>query len=254
MKKQYLTLIISFFLLYCIGLSDEIVLSDSNDVKAQIATIFNLKENPLTSEQIKQIIVIDANSLALPFVHQMLAKKELWQVQIDSLILAKESIGRQRYLYDQGFTLLLDPVTGNPILISSKYKGIDPNMLPEPPNAIAEERMLKSSSEQYHGFPETPPQITFYDALKIIETKGMGSPYIAKEIHAVYVMHSYLEKEPIPAWVVTLRGIPPIPPPSRNPDVPVWQRNRMRYIIDVMTGEIMLAKTSPLPVGFQKSS
>jgi hypothetical protein len=77
---------------------------------------------------------------------------------------------------------------------------------------------------------------------------GIGSPFLAKEIHGVYVMHSRMGSTPRPVWAITLRGLPPMAARGSYGDtIPVWQRNHMRNVLDARSGEVLFATNSPQP-------
>ena len=83
------------------------------------------------------------------------------------------------------------------------------DMRPEP-NATSAQAQLEATGERYLAFPTIDPKITFLDALDVVLSSGIGSPFHAKEIDGLYVMHSKGESDPRPAWVITLRGLPPM--------------------------------------------
>ncbi|MHC4389663.1 MAG: hypothetical protein ACYSX1_13800, partial [Planctomycetota bacterium] len=135
-----------------------------------------------------------------------------------------------------------------------------------PPAAIAEAQM-RASQELYLGFPAVPPKLSLVDALDCIWSAVVGTPYEAKEIYAVYVMHSKMPQSPLgwqarPLWVITLRGIPPIsfvgdpamiPGAEAAKDVgSVRELNHLRYGVDAVSGQVLFATTAPQPVGPDK--
>jgi hypothetical protein len=118
-------------------------------------------------------------------------------------------------------------------------------MRPLPSGASAQEQ-LQAEKEIYHQFPLEDPKVSFLDALDIVLTEGIGSPFVAKAIHGVYVMHSRMDSRPRPVWAITLRGIPPLPARGEYADtIPVWKRNHIRNVVDAMTGENLFATNSP---------
>jgi hypothetical protein len=78
--------------------------------------------------------------------------------------------------------------------------------------------------------------------------KGIGSPFMAKEIYRNYVVQSRGASPRRAVWVVTLRGLPPIPSHGPQGDsIPVWQRNYMRNVVDDETGVNLFATNGPHP-------
>ena len=116
------------------------------------------------------------------------------------------------------------------------------------PSGEAGEAQLRGQQEIYLGLPTTEPRIKFLDALDLILSKGVGSPFLAKEIHGVYVLDSRMKSPARAVWAITLRGLPPIPVDGPHGDtVPAWQRNHMRNVLDDATGEVLFATNSPQP-------
>ena len=116
------------------------------------------------------------------------------------------------------------------------------------PDGEAAEQQLQQLTERYAGLPGTPPRRSLLQALDAILTGGIGDPLRARDIQALYVMHSYRGKPPSPAWVITLNGIPPLP--HKGPQgarVPVWQLNHIRNVVDANTGKPLFATTIPQP-------
>jgi hypothetical protein len=196
---------------------------------------------------------VDVNDNTTPFLHEKTSGKGLWRVSSKNVRLSLKSAPpafEDKYL--RNFDVLIDPNTGHLLKITSKFDGTDANMLPEPPAQLAQKQMM-AAREMYHGFPVEPPQISFLDALDAIFAKGVGSPLLAKEIHAVYVTHSKMDSKPRSAWVITLRGIPALPviggPPNfpRSKWPPVYQRNHIRNVVHAHSGRILLASTIPQP-------
>jgi len=183
-----------------------------------------------------------------PFLSKQLIGSQAWQVEFENVSLRLESaIPGYQDQFQRKFIVLIDRNTGQLLSITSKFEGKDPDMRPIASGESAEEQ-LRAEEETYHGLPDEEPKIGFLDALDIVLSDGIGSPFLAKEIYASYVMHSRMDSEPRPVWIVTLRGLPPMP--ARGPygdSIPVWQRNHMRNIIDAMTGESLFATNSPQP-------
>jgi hypothetical protein len=52
----------------------------------------------------------------------------------------------------------------------------------------------------------------------------------------------------LPAWVVTLRGLPPLEAHGAGgAAVPIWQRNHMRNVVDAIMGRVLFATNTPQP-------
>ncbi|NIP25051.1 MAG: hypothetical protein GWN67_14770 [Phycisphaerae bacterium] len=212
-----------------------------------------------TLEQItKSFRRVDVNDDNTPFLHRQInGKKNVWRIKIKNVRLKlKSAIPGFKDRYLRTFEVLIDPNTGHLLRITSTCDVNDPNMLPEPPAKEAEIQLMRMG-EIYHGFPAEPPKINFLDALDAVLSKGIGSPFLAKEFYGLYVMESRGSAQPRPVWAITLRGIPPrplkaIPTAFRHlPDdelVPVWVRNHIRNVVDDVTGQVLFATSCPQPV------
>ncbi|MBN1843970.1 MAG: hypothetical protein JW883_17045 [Deltaproteobacteria bacterium] len=183
-----------------------------------------------------------------PFLWQDIIGRQAWQVEFDGVGLRlKSAIPGFQDQYSRTFFVFIDESTGQLLSIQSVFDGKDPDMRPQPSGATAEAQ-LRAEEEIYHKHPEDDPKVLFLDALDTVLSKGIGSPFFAKEIHGVYVMHSRMGSRPRSVWAITLRGLPPISAHGRYADsIPVWQRNHMRNVVDATTGENLFATNSPQP-------
>jgi len=228
-------------------------LTKQSDVNAYVDELTGFGELEGISKSFERVDINDDNT---PFLHREInGKKGIWRIEIKNVRLKLKSASpgfEDRYV--RNFQILVDPNSGHLLKITSTFDGNDPNMLPEPPAAVAE-RQMRGTNELYHGFPTEPPKISLLDALDRVPT----SPLQAKEIYAVYVMQSHRMGRkfgwgPRPMWAITLRGIPPIPPKGGPPDrrkqdlAPVWQSNHVRVIVDARTGRLLFGTNIPQPL------
>jgi hypothetical protein len=100
-------------------------------------------------------------------------------------------------------------------------------------------------------FFDTPPKISFIEALNIVDDFGIGRPYYAKEMDAQYIWYSnvWQAKESQCVWIINLRGIPEIPygtPPGGIP-ANIREVNHIRYIINAENGDILRVGNTPHP-------
>ena len=185
-----------------------------------------------------------------PFLGERNHGKAAWRVDYPDVDLRFASAETGfKDLYRRIFSVRLLASDGQLLFIESSYQGEpDPDLRPMPPCGPATAQ-LSMEDEVYEGYPEDNPELTFIDALEAILNGGSGSPFLAKAIHAVYVLHSRMGSEQRAVWAVTLRGLPPLPAHGRYGDqVPVWQRNHMRNVVDANTGEVLFATNSPQPL------
>ena len=183
-----------------------------------------------------------------PFLWKHFSGKPCWKVDFDEVSLRlKSSVPNFRDKYVRKFSVLLDDSTGQLLGVASLFDGKDPDLRPQPSGAAAE-LQLRGQEEIYHGLPPEGPRLTLLATLDVVLSKGVGSPFLAKEIHASYVLHSRSGGPQRAVWVITLNGLPPIPVDGPYGDtVPVWQRNHMRNVVDDETGVNLFATNSPQP-------
>ena len=188
-----------------------------------------------------------------PFLHRQIALMPAWRVTYGagSLVL-RAATSEERDQYQRTFVALVEKATGRIISVTSSFVGPRGDMRPEP-SAASAERQLKARKEAYLGLPTVAPKVTFLDALNVVLRSGTSSPLQAKEIAGQYLLHTHLGSEPKPVWIITLRGVPPIPPvgpPGMDAStVPVWQLNHLRVVIDAMTGQFIFGSSDPQPDG-----
>ncbi len=180
-----------------------------------------------------------------PFVWRELIGAAAWRVEFADVRLdIKAAAEGVKDKFRRTFVVLLLEETGRVWSVRSIWPEPVPELKPEPPPDVAEAQM-RPEKDLYVGLPDANPRINFLDALGIVLNNGVGSPFQAKEIDAVYVMESERSSVPRPVWAITLRGIPPLP--VSDPSIPVWQRNRMRNVVNVTTGKLLFATNSPQP-------
>ena len=194
----------------------------------------------------KRVDIIKDNT---PFLHEKVkGRKNVWLVEMKNFHLKIKTPDPDfKDRYNRNFKILIDPNNGELLRISSKYDGNDPDV-GTAPNAEKVEKEFPN--RKYLGFPDTLPNISFIDALNIVQKFGVGMPYNAKEIDAQYVWYSdefRTKGEPQLVWIIDLRGIPPIAPPLSDDATDIRAVNHIRYVINAETGIILQAGNSPSP-------
>jgi hypothetical protein len=218
--------------------------NEENAIKlAKHLTNLDAISKKISAERIK---IVEDNT---PFLWKQFIGKQAWQVKFeDGSLKLKSAIPGFQDKYKRNFIVLLDEATGKLLKVQSKYEGEAPEMRPAPTGASAEAQ-LRGDQENYLGLPTTNPHHNFLEALDLVLSKGVGSPFLAKEINGVYVIHTKMNSDPKPVWVITLRGLPPIPIGGPQEDaVPEWQRNHMRNVIDDVAGIVLFATNNPHPI------
>ena len=86
--------------------------------------------------------------------------------------------------------------------------------------------------------------------IKMLIQKTVAVPIISKEMNAQYIWYSdkyNTNGEPQLVWIIDLRGIPEILPPSSDGPTGIRQVNHIRYVINAETGEILSVANWPSP-------
>jgi hypothetical protein len=183
-----------------------------------------------------------------PYIWKEYNGRQGWHVEMAEVALRfKSALPSATDRYQRKFVVLLDAGTGHLVSVVSHYDGKDPDLRDQPSGAAAE-MQLGAEDEIYYGLPDQAPRLTFLQALETVLNKGIGSPFLAKEIYGNYVLHSRAGSPQRRVWVITLRGLPPIPARGEHGNsVPAWQRNHMRNVVDDETGTNLFATNSPQP-------
>jgi hypothetical protein len=182
-----------------------------------------------------------------PFLGERNVGKRAWRVNYPkSSLKFASAAGGLKDRFRRTCVVMLEAASGRLFFVTSTYAGPpDPDMRPMPSSGLATAQ-LSNEGEVYDGYPDEDPRVDFLAALERILGHGMGSPFLAKEIHGAYVLHSRMGAKPRPVWAITLRGLPPFAAHGPDPkSVPVWQRNHMRNVVDAVTGQVLFATNQP---------
>lgn len=179
-----------------------------------------------------------------PYLQAQVVGRPLWRIEVHGWrIELKSSPPGFTDRYARTFDIYLDPETGHPVRIESRWPASQPAMRPPPSAASAAEQMQRAGQEQYHGFPEQAPEVSFVQALDSVQRIG-GNPMIAKQIVALYVMWSSMGNQTQPVWAITLRGVPPR---KRRGKQSHEVDSQWRYIVNAQTGECVIGTNVPVP-------
>jgi hypothetical protein len=184
-----------------------------------------------------------------PFIaQQIVGLGPVWQVAWQGIRLSLPSAAGAADQHTRNVIVRIAQGTGQFLGGILRAEGdLPPGVRPTPEGEEAQQQ-LRQLGESYEGLPRMPPRQSLMQALDAILSRGVGNPLQAREIQVLYVLHTQRGRAPIPAWVITLNGIPPIPhkgPPGAR--VPVWQRNHIRNVVDANTGTPLFATTVPQP-------
>ena len=184
-----------------------------------------------------------------PFIGQQIAGLgPVWRVVWQGVRLSLPSAAGAADPHARSVIVRIAQGTGQLLGGVLRVEGDLPSAVRPTPEGDEAQQQLRQLGESYDGLPRMPPRQSLMQALDAILSRGVGNPLQAREIQALYVLHTQRGRAPIPAWVITLNGIPPIPhkgPPGAR--VPVWQRNHIRNVIDANTGTPLFATTVPQP-------
>jgi len=184
-----------------------------------------------------------------PFLSQQIIGRHAWRIDFGpGSLLLKSAVSGFRDRYPRNFSVFLEIQSGRLLAVRSRFKGAPGDMRPEPPAASGEEQLSAAGAERYVGFPTADPKITFLDAVDAVPAGGIGSPFLAKEIDGTYVMDSSMGAPARAVWMVTLRGIPPIPAFGTSASsVSEWQLNHIRNAVDHTNGKVLFSTDVPQP-------
>jgi len=177
-----------------------------------------------------------------PFLAYRINGRRVWRIEFNDVILRLEKATPEELeKHPRDFVVYIDPEPGHLLKVVSQMEGYDEEDWHKPAAELAEKQLGRH--EQYPGFPDKEPHVAFVDALGAIRT----NPICAQEIVALYVMHSHLDKAPRPVWDIHLYGIRTALS-IKAPDLPSYQRDHWRVLVDAVTGDFIFGGNSPHPV------
>jgi hypothetical protein len=225
-------------------MSGQSSISNSPEAVARASQLTEL--NTLTKKITSQRVTVKDEPT--PYIGKRYEGLAAWTVEFTDVALKfKSAMPNFADKYKRKFVVLLDEKTGQLISVTSHFDGKDPDLLELSP-ADSAERQLSEEDEVYHGLPAADPKLTFLDALEVVLNKGIGSPFVAKEIYGNFVLHSRGKSPQRAVWVINLRGLPPLSAHGAHGDsVPIWQRNHMRNVVEDQTATNLFATNSPQP-------
>jgi hypothetical protein len=199
-----------------------------------------LKKTPDTALTTRaELVIIEEDRT--PFLADSVIGKQVWKVYIGGVKLDLPDWYAVDSQPGRTFEILIDAETGRCFGAYARCHGCDPNLSPEPPSDSSTAQ-LRSSTETFKGFLGEPPPVTLAQALNA----AVGSnPVKAKEIVAVCVMWSYMDKPAKPVWSIIGRGIPPLDFRDTDRLRPLFKRNRMRTVVDATNGKSIMVINRP---------
>jgi len=175
----------------------------------------------------------------------MINGHEVWRVTVPDWFVTFDEFPDAKDQYRRTLDIFLDPETGKFLKLKTRW----PEGVPEPQDTVAPDAATAEYQllpDKYLGIPSEPPPITFMEALKVCNTWA-GDALHAKQIEAVWVLWSTMDRDPRPMWIITLWGIPPIPAfgPREFPD---YMTENLRIIVDPEKKQWLQATQRPFRV------
>ncbi len=189
-------------------------------------TGFDELRNFELDKSLNEVQLITVHDSTTPFLSDSINGKTAWAVEFENIVL-------QANASPITFTVILDAETGRLFEIRSKYEG-PPEKRPCEPSAKLAEQQLGMTIERYLGLPQTPPSVSFLQALD----SAFTSPVHASLTIARYVIYSSQGRAEQPVWAISLHGLPPIPVKHGTIDF-------MRSVINAETGERIMEVNLP---------
>jgi hypothetical protein len=189
--------------------------------------------------EIEKIESANLSDVNIPFLSESLNGKKGIRITFapGHLILPSDTKSDR---YTRQFQVLFDEDAKRIILVTSTLTDASISVPREAATADAEAD-LRHTVEEYKGFPDSPPTITFMDALDSVHRSAPIEPAWAKEIDGVYVMHSLNGEKARPMWIIRFRGVPSLET-RLGPD---WESNSLRSVIDASTGKRLFSTNTP---------
>ena len=211
----------------------------------------NGKSLSLQVADVEPVTLIDSTT---PFLWKLTSSKSAWKVSVKGLAAESWNATATQGLDD--LEIYIDSLTGKFIKAVYRIRPLDSVDDPELPASDAEQQ-IKGIGHSYLEIPNDPPPVGFYDALQC----DVSDMLRAKEILIQYVLFTYRfatgeidyshpvmndSIAPRLAWVISLRGIPPLQGRGGSSDyLPAYVRNRYRVVINATTGRPITSGTAP---------
>jgi hypothetical protein len=196
------------------------------------------------------VAVVDFTDTITPYLGEYATGHRVWRVTMTDLRVAdrKDSV----HDWPGRIEAFVDSASGNLLKVVWTRMELDPENDLEVGAATAEKEMAVNG-EVYESCPIEAPATSFAAAASVCP----HSPLSAKQIVGQYVMWREGGRATRPVWVLQFRGIPSIwsvapsaPPIPNRPDVksyqaPLYQQNRMRYVVNAHSGNCITGSTIP---------
>jgi len=132
------------------------------------------------------------------FLDSTLLNHPLWKLEYENIPLASS---KGDMVYPSKFTVLIDSLTGQLLMLTSDYAGYD--SLVEKPEAMSHQGFAFPIAFKFIELPAGPPTHSF---LQILSPKKAAQPTYARQYSAYYLTCSLLGENPKSYWFVVRRG------------------------------------------------
>lgn len=195
-----------------------------------------------SQDDLKDVSLVEYKDSTTAFLSQVLSGRPAWRIRYDSFSFSSEDLDS---LNDHQRTAIvfIDSATGQLLRATFTVKGGEGGLVREPTSEESE-RALGVAGERYHALPDKDPRVTLRQAIDACSL----TPQAADEIIVSYVMYSLSNVrslDPRPAWVIYMRGAPPVGSPVKHE----YMRTHRRFVIDAIdtTAQVLMHTNVPYP-------
>lgn len=173
-----------------------------------------------------------------PYLADQINGKPVWAVHLKDWPVPWSSSPGSRGGATLELTVYVNAESWQLIRLETPWReGATPRLV-DPPRHRAEQQMWSHGHEVYHGFADPRAAVSFADALDGVKQKTMD-PLHANQVIAQLLLMSEMGKDPVPRWIITLRGV--FPRRGRGK----VKSSQLRCIVDANTGALILTTNSP---------
>jgi len=195
--------------------------------------------------------ILTMNDTTTPFLGEYATGRRVWKVEYHNIPLFPGKDGRPDSR-KCNIAVFLDSLEGHALKVECYLEDLIPDVDILVPAKEAE-RQLLYNGEAYIGFPNRDSLVTFFEALQVCSRDPISARRISGQL--VLLRKGRVTDPGRPVWVVQLQGIPPISfYGGPTPNIPVYQKNHSRQIINAVSGRLSFTALSPQPLRKQNGS
>lgn len=194
---------------------------------------------PGNHQQVSEYSVEAITGDSTPFLHEWLNGRRVYKTNVTGLRLGDPK-AEETGIVLPNVTILVDSATGAMVSVVSRLGELGLDEVGQMTVEYAEGRLLLEG-EEYIAFLVDPPRISLARAIRACRI----NPLSAKLIEALPVRLRYGQSI-ADTWIISLHGLPPMST-ARGPigNMPIYQKNHIRYIISANSGKLIMASNSP---------